>query len=745
MSFLFPSLLSVGLPLIALPLIIHLINLRRRKRIEWAAMDFLMESRKRRQKSILLKQLLLLALRTLAVACIVFMLAGPVVRSAWAALFGSGVTHHLICLDDSFSMSDRQGERLVWDEAVRVAARIVEAGRQRPGRQIVTLLPFSVAQTLAAGEGPAVHREPLNDEFAARFAELLAGLKPSSTAAGPLDALRAAERLPQAADDETRIVYLLSDFRAPQWSDRGALAEQAAKVRAQASQLQLIHCVDQTRPNLAVTRLEPVAGLRAAGIETWMLAAVRNFGDAPAPATTLEVRHNDARLPALQFDEIPPGGEEVRQFRVGLSAEGSRLEVELPADALEIDNRRFFAAAPPTAFPVLLVDESPRGEDGRYLAAALDPGQRNLSGWSPRLERRGFLARDEDLGRFAAIFLLDVPRLEPLELERLSQYAAQGGGVAWFLGPQTQPAFYNESLYRGGEGLLPAPLDTPRQLAADRSVGASDVQVADDELFRVFQGQRNSFLSLVRVDFYYALDPAWAPPKDGSVETLARLRNRAPLVLRKRFGDGQCVAQLCRVSPLPAELGAWSNLSLNPAFPVYANELAGKLSASRRDLPAQLVTSPLTFVAPLADYQSAAQIRPPAAASQAPFPFDARQDGDFWSADLPTPVAPGIWEAAWTPREATETAAAELRQLRAVNVDPREGDLHALDQQQLGEVLDGLDWQFSRSSQFAESADELAGYNLTTALVATLGAVLLGEQLAAYAASFHAAERSVAS
>ena len=45
MTFLFQSLLAVGLPLIAVPLLIHLINLRRHRRIQWAAMEFLLKAR----------------------------------------------------------------------------------------------------------------------------------------------------------------------------------------------------------------------------------------------------------------------------------------------------------------------------------------------------------------------------------------------------------------------------------------------------------------------------------------------------------------------------------------------------------------------------------------------------------------------------------------------------------------------------------------------------------------------------
>ena len=45
---------------------------------------------------------------------------------------------------------------------------------------------------------------------------------------------------------------------------------------------------------------------------------------------------------------------------------------------------------------------------------------------------------------------------------------------------------------------------------------------------RVFAGQRNSFLSVANVDFYYALEPNWQTPETGDVTTIAKLRNGAP-------------------------------------------------------------------------------------------------------------------------------------------------------------------------------------------------------------------------
>ena len=66
---------ATRLPLIAVPILIHLINLRRQQRIRWAAMQFLLESQRRNRRWILLKQLLLLATRMGIIAVLVLMLA----------------------------------------------------------------------------------------------------------------------------------------------------------------------------------------------------------------------------------------------------------------------------------------------------------------------------------------------------------------------------------------------------------------------------------------------------------------------------------------------------------------------------------------------------------------------------------------------------------------------------------------------------------------------------------------------
>ncbi len=733
MSFLFQSLLLIGLPLVALPLVIHLINLRRHRRIEWAAMQFLLESQKRHKKWILLQQLLLLLLRISAVALVVLMLAGPVLRSEWGRFFGQGTTHHLFLLDDSYSMSDRGELSNAFEEAKRTVGAIIDQAARQSDNQKLTLVRFSTADGISAGATPEISEQPLDRALQGKVQSMLGEMRDSESDAGPLQALQVALGLPEPGADEARVVYLVSDFRRQQWTEDNELRQMLGQLREKCAQLHLVQCVDRERPNLAITRLEPEAGIRAAGVETWFELAVANYGDEPAVQVAVNVVQDGHKLPAVVFDEIPPRDKATRRFRVTFPTAGAhQLQASLKRDAVEVDNVRYFACQTPATFPVLIIDESPGRDDGFYLRTALDPGGTTTPGWSPQVEPAGFLRKHERLDQYAAICLLDVPRLDEPEVAALEEYVRQGGGLAVFLGSQVQRPFYNERLYRDGAGLLPAPLDVPTQLVADVERTEPDVIVSDHAIFRVFGGQRNNFLPLIGVNFYYAVDPAWNVPASGDTHVLARLRNGAPYVIDKQWGDGHVVVQLSKLSPKSTELGSWGNWSVNPVFPVYANELAGYLSATRRQFTQREVGQQIALDLPESDYQGEIRVKSPRAAAGESETIYPKPENGSYRVDAGLADASGIWQFELQPLKGDPE-----RRLVAVNVAPGEGDLHLVSREQLAQRLPGLDYQYALASQMSGGGDQLAGFQLSDTLLYLLAAVLVCEQWLAYRASYH--------
>src|SRR3954466_6951682 len=100
-----PWYMAAGGVLVASPILIHLINRMRFKRIRWAAMEFLLKSQKRNRRRLIIEQLILLLLRILLVLLAAFLVA----RFLFAGTGTKGATH-VVIFDDTLSMGDRSRE-----------------------------------------------------------------------------------------------------------------------------------------------------------------------------------------------------------------------------------------------------------------------------------------------------------------------------------------------------------------------------------------------------------------------------------------------------------------------------------------------------------------------------------------------------------------------------------------------------------------------------------------------------------
>jgi hypothetical protein len=282
-----------------------------------------------------------------------------------------------------------------------------------------------------------------------------------------------------------------------------------------------------------------------------------------------------------------------------------------------------------------------------------------------------------------------------------------------------------------------------------------DVQVTGHPIFQVLAGRRNGFLPVIMINYYYALQEDWLPPKDGTVQVIARVRNNQPLVIEKKFGKGRVVAQLTKLSSGDTPLGKWSNWSLNPAFPVLANELTSYLAAAREVDPLHLVGDDLTITVPDGKYDSHFRFVLPSKSaaskstkgevasaagssintrpgSRPEVQVDATAEHNHLTGKLEHVTTSGIYEAQLQPA----TGPVEHRMF-AVNVPAGEGDLALTPNADITRQLAGIDYQMHDARDMALNAQQLAGFQMGDALLVALIAMLLLEQLLAYLASYH--------
>src|SRR5690606_5502250 len=106
MTFLQPFILW-GLPLVLLPVIIHLINRMRYRRQPWAAMRFLLSATRASTSHAKLRQFLVLLFRTLAVLALILFLARPLAGGWMGWMLSPAPDVVLVLLDRSASMETK--------------------------------------------------------------------------------------------------------------------------------------------------------------------------------------------------------------------------------------------------------------------------------------------------------------------------------------------------------------------------------------------------------------------------------------------------------------------------------------------------------------------------------------------------------------------------------------------------------------------------------------------------------------
>ena len=734
-SFLHPNLLwTVGLPtlgVVALPVLIHLINMMRHRRVEWAAMEFLLVSQKKNRTWVMLKQLLLLLLRMLAMAAVVLLVAQPVLQNRWS-LLGANRTHHIVLLDDSFSMSDRWGDTDAFAEAKKAIQRIGTEAARQVSPQRFTLLRLSRVGRLDRAAEPDLLKQSVGPEFGDKLTEMLAKFSVTQTAAGPLPALQAVEQLLGQGDNEHRIVYLASDFRSRQWDDPTDLRKELQRLDTNGAEVHLIDCVDRARPNLAIVSLQPADGIRAAGVPWFMEVGVQNFGAAPARDVAVVLGEDGHGRPSVTLSEVPPGKVAKERFLVQFPDPGSHeITAKLESDAVAADNRRFCVIDLPADVATLLIDGDAEAKDAKYLSLASAPGGSVRTGIRTQIESPRFLAM-KPLDGFAAINLANIERLDASAVDALEKYVAAGGGVAFFLGEHCEPRYFNDVFYKNGTGLFPIPLARQAELTVDRLEPAPDIQIGSHFIFRVFGAKRNAFLQTVAVERYFALPDGWHPPADRTIRVAASLRNGAPLVVERNFGKGRVVAFLTTAAP------TWNNWARNPSFVVVIQDLQAYLSQRPAKGESRLVGSPLELSLDPAAYQPQVRFNTPHAGDAGTLAVNAIRtpDGELKASLTSTDVS-GFYEA-----QLTKTNGASETRHYAMNVDANEGDLATLDASQIAVRLEGLKYKFDQAAAFQMNAAEIAGSQLGETILYGLVLLLLAEQVLAWSAGYHPSRRA---
>ena len=312
-AFLNPFTIAVGGALVLTPIIIHLINRIRFRRVKWAAMEFLLKAQKRMRRRKILEQLLLLFLRCLLVF-LVGMLFARFVGCDQSSGKESRPTTHLVILDDTPSMNDgwrredagagsafAEGKRLVYDKLMPAAAQATSAQTLHLIRVSEPDAPFPANTKTVKVDGVEKDEPRTADEIreAARVTAdnitlmdlHLRALQPATVRRSLSGALRKAKELldQRSGGNTAQVIHVVSDLRAGDWATDGPTISELLKEFKENGVT--VHLVDVGSParkpdrksppfsdNVAIVELKPRNRVVSVNQQVEMEVRVKNFG-----------------------------------------------------------------------------------------------------------------------------------------------------------------------------------------------------------------------------------------------------------------------------------------------------------------------------------------------------------------------------------------------------------------------------------------------------------------------------------
>src|SRR5262245_63729870 len=210
--FLNPWAMAAGTMLISSPIIIHLINRLRYRRVRWAAMEFLLKSQKRNRRRIIIEQIILLLLRILLV-----LLAGFLLARFLGELAGPQQnTMHVVLLDDTASMTDAHREEGQQLDAFRQAKKVIVEQIAKHASEATTPQGLILLRLSDLTTPRKIDR--LNSGTVDELKNFLADVECSNLHIDLVRGLEEAQKVFEQYPQERRLLHIVSDFRAHDWT-----------------------------------------------------------------------------------------------------------------------------------------------------------------------------------------------------------------------------------------------------------------------------------------------------------------------------------------------------------------------------------------------------------------------------------------------------------------------------------------------------------------------------------------------
>ena len=633
-----------------LPIILHVLDRRRARVVDWPAMRLLVGKDAARLRRMRARELLLIAARSFAAFLIALAILQPQGRARRPVAAGAESPRAIaLAIDRTLGMAYRETPRgpSSFERAVASALRVLDEAA--PGSLVL----------LIDGSGQAA-ASPAEDPDAARAR--LRALDPRPSTFRILDALDDAARqlsaLPLPGE-----VHIFTDLQASVLAgaspERARLVAERLRALAPPPLVRLVDCGPASASNRFVAGLEsgPLAAVAGEPIELRAIVEKTGTGDeAPIDFALVGPLGEVARAAAgAEGEERMASIDLAHRFPAGTFPVAGRI----PPDGLPGDDARWIVLEVPERIEILLtgtgMDDGGPGS-ARHADLALAP--RSAGTRAPAVPFRTRYAAqpdEESLAEKRVLIVTGLLRLDDAEASLLERFVRDGGGLLVFAGEGIDLAALTEKLHRGGAGVLPCAM--ANRVSSEEGAHPTDVLVEHPAL-SIFADPEEGDLSRITVRRWTKC----VGVAEGAT-VLARLSGGDPWIIEKATGRGKVIVVSTSASPDD------SDLPVTPLFVPLLHRLARYLAGAPSGMAGSLCGETISLPVDSAPAGSTARaILPDGTARAAPIEvIDGRMQ-----AVLRDTRAPGPYEL-MLEREGSRPEDPPLfSRIHAVNFPPEE-------------------------------------------------------------------------
>ena len=547
MTFLNPAVLF-GLLAASIPVLIHLFNLRKLKKIEFSTLRFLKELQKNKIRKIKLKQWLLLALRVMIILLLVTAFARPTLEGiSIGGTTSAAKTTAIFILDDTFSMSvvDQNGSYFnQGKQTIKNLLTQFEEGDEA-GIILVSYQPDEINLT--------TNLSKLENE--------LGELKINYTTNELNNAIIKAAQVISTSKNFNKEIYLFTDFQKGRLSadenlvDLGELLKENVKLYS-------FNFSGNEVYNIALSELKVNTSIFEKNKTVSFSVNVNNFSNQPADNTIVSL-YIDGNRSAQQTVNIQPGATQTINMEAPLKATGYvDVFAEIEEDDVLHDNKRFTSIFIPEKINILLLYNNP--EDSKYIKLALSSSStsENLVITSKGLSQITGLP----LINYNVIFLIGSNLPSGIN-NKLKDFLSNGGGIVVFPGSVPNMAGFSNLLTSLG---LPS---ATQLIKSDETGQPFEFEKVEFEhpLFRdIFIEEAKTEIESPQISSYYRIQTR------GKGKSIISLVDGSSFMSEYSFSEGKVF--LFNTSPVTN----WSDFPLKSIFAPLINKSVFYLTSKNK-------------------------------------------------------------------------------------------------------------------------------------------------------------------